>query len=838
MTTEPYRDPERTTDERVEDLLGRMTLEEKVAQLGCVWITSLMDADGFSLPSARQRAPHGIGEVTRISGATALRPAESARVLNEVQRYMVEGTRLGIPVLVHEEGLGGFLARDATVLPQALGLASSFDPDLVESVAGVVRDQMRAVGARHCLAPVLDVARDPRWGRVEETFGEDPYLAGVLGAAYVRGLQTGDLARGVLATGKHFLGHGIPEGGRNHAPVQLGPRELRDVYAEPFAMAIAQAGLGSVMNSYSSVDGLAPAGSRMLLEELLRGELGFEGMVVADYFSLSLLITHHRVAADQEEAAARAINAGMDLELPETACFGEPLLATIASGAVAPATVDRAVRRVLAAKVALGLFEAPYAAAAGAELHFETADQRALARRAAASSLVLLTNDGTLPLPPGIGRVAVLGPGADDPRLLQGDYHYPAHQQIAFDEGPDDAPAGEVPSAGASAGGPDAGGPDAGGTSAGGTSAGGTGADVAPGAADLTLLPRALGEWQPGPYFTDHVTPLAGLRAAVGPATEVVHEKGCEVTGSDGSRIGAAAALAASADAAIVVVAGRSGLARSSTVGEARDATRLELTGPQEALVAAVAATGVPTVVVVLSGRVHALAGVVGAANAVVQAWPLGEEGGNALADVLLGEVNPAGRLPVSLPRSVGQVPRYLGHRAGGATAMFYGAYTDSPTSPLFAFGHGLSYTRFAYGGLVVEGTDTASPVRVAVDVTNVGDRDGDEVVQCYASDLVASVARPDRQLVGFVRVHLRAGETRRVRFEVPPARLAFTDEQLRFVTEPGELRIAVGGSSAEPAAQASVWLGGPVTEHRRAAAEATAVSVGAPGGDRPAAGG
>ncbi len=282
MAQDRYLHSSLGVDERCADLLARMTLEEKLAQLGCAWVAALMDRDGFSAERARQVAPHGIGEVTRISGATALKPNESAALMNQIQRYMTSETRLGIPVLVHEEGLGGFLARGATVFPQALGLAASFDPTLVEDVAGVIREQLRAVGARHCLAPVLDVARDPRWGRVEETFGEDPVLCGVLGTAYVRGLQTGDLARGVVATGKHFLGHALPEGGRNHAPVHLGPRELREVYAEPFAAAINQAGLASIMNSYSSVDGLAPAGARTLLTELLRDELGFCGMVVAD----------------------------------------------------------------------------------------------------------------------------------------------------------------------------------------------------------------------------------------------------------------------------------------------------------------------------------------------------------------------------------------------------------------------------------------------------------------------------------------------------------------------------------------------------------------------------
>ncbi|MGH9100979.1 MAG: glycoside hydrolase family 3 C-terminal domain-containing protein, partial [Acidimicrobiales bacterium] len=542
-----------------------------------------------------------------------------------------------------------------------------------------------------------------------------------------------------------------------------------------------------------------------ILQDLLRDELGFEGMVVADYFSLSLLITHHRVAADREEAAVRAIEAGMDLELPETACFGSPLLAAVTAGRVPTDTVDRAVRRVLSAKVALGLFESPFADEEAAPLRFDTLEQRELARRAAASSLVLLTNDDVLPLAQGLARIAVVGPGADDRRLLQGDYHYPAHQELAFDT------------------------PSGAGGAAGDGAAPGAAAVAAGDPGQLALLPEGQGEWRPGPHYTRHVTPLAGIRAAVGAGVEVVYAKGCEITGSDGSEIAEAAALAASAEVAVVVVADRSGPSRSSTVGEQRDATHLELTGLQEALVDAVAATGVPTVVVVLSGRVHALDAVTRRAAAVFQAWPLGEEGGHALAQVLFGRVNPAGRLPVSLPRSVGQVPRYLGHRGGGATAMFTGEYADSPTTPLFPFGHGLSYTNFVYDGLTVEATDTANPVIVEVDVANAGERAGDEVVQCYLTDLVASVARPDQQLAGFARVHLAPGETRRVRFEIAPGRLAFTDERLRRVAEPGELRVAVGGSSADLPLEATVRIAGEVTEHPRADSRVTVVSVGAP---------
>src|SRR3954469_9807526 len=345
--------------DRLEDLLAQMTLDEKLAQLGCVWSTTLVDADGFSPAHARQAMPHGIGEVTRIGATTGLRPRERAALANAIQRHLVEETRLGIPAIVHEESTAGLCARDATQFPQAIGLASTWNPELIERVGVVIREQMVATGARHTLAPVLDVARDPRWGRVEETYGESAYLTARLGVAYVRGVQC-DLATGVAATGKHFLGYALSEGGLNHAPVQLGPRELREVAAEPFRAAISEAGLATVMNSYASVDGLPCGGSKAILDDLLRGELEFTGAVVADYGTTGLLMTHHRVAATKGEAARRALEAGLDMELPQLDCYGAPLRELVESGEVDVALVDRSVRRVLALKDALGLFENPY----------------------------------------------------------------------------------------------------------------------------------------------------------------------------------------------------------------------------------------------------------------------------------------------------------------------------------------------------------------------------------------------------------------------------------------------------------------------------------------------
>lgn len=651
---ELYRDAGASVEARVEDLLGRMSIDEKLAQVTSLELISLVNGDRFDAEHVAGLLRHGIGHVTRIGASTGLRPEASARLMNQIQRVAVERTRLGIPVVVHEEGVAGYCARDATQFPQAIGLASTWDEDLVSEVADVIGRQMRAVGARHSLSPVLDIARDPRWGRVEETYGEDPYLAGRLGTAYVRGLQGEDLREGVIATGKHFLGYALSEGGLNHAPVHLGPRELREVYAEPFAAAIRDAGLASVMNSYSSVDGLPCAGSAAILTGLLRDELGFTGVVVADYYAVQLLIRHHHVASGPAEAGARAMSAGLDLELPRRECFNEDLKPMLGDGRLPMAVLDTAVGRVLRSKFALGLFDNPYVDEAAAAAVFDTEADRALARRAATESIVLLHNDGSvLPLDPArLGRVAVIGPAADDRRLLQGDYHYPAHLEIVYDR--DGIP---------------------------GTN---QGREEAPAGGDQ-YLPSTGGAFQPGPHFTEHITPLAGLRAAL-PATEIVHEKGCDVTGDDSSGIQAAVAVAENADLALVFVGGRSGLSPRATVGEARDASDLSLTGRQTELVQAVTATGTPTVVVILSGRVHSLPELASAAGALVQGWLPGEEGGSALADVLLGRAEPGGRLPVSMPRHVGQVPVHHAYRTGGGRSQFWGDYTDLSTKPLYAF--------------------------------------------------------------------------------------------------------------------------------------------------------
>jgi beta-glucosidase len=765
MSQPAYRDSTLSIDERAADLLERMTLEEKVAQLGAVWAASIIDEDRFSSAKAEHHLQHGAGQLTRVGASTVLRPTQSAALLNDVQRWLIEHTRLGIPTILHEESCAGLVARDATQFPQAIGLASSWNPELVQEIGDVIRRQMLAVGARQTLAPVLDIARDPRWGRAEETFGEDPYLVARMGVAYVRGVQGDSLREGVAATAKHFMGYGASEGGLNWAPSLLPIRELRERILPPFEAAIREAGLASVMNGYQEIDGIPCGASKWLLDDLLRGELEFDGLVVADYFTVTCLMTYHRIAADKSEAGARCLEAGLDIELPTVDCYGAPLQEAIARGRIDEALIDRSVRRVLRLKLQLGLFENPYVDAENAASVFETPEQRALARRAAQESAVLLKNDGgLLPLDPTLGRIAVIGPSADSRRLLQGDYSYPTHVEIVF--GPVREAAAMSPQ---------------------------TEADASPllpsqRAQDLDLLD----------CFTETITLLEGIRSAVSERTEVSHARGCDLQGDSTEGFDEAVALARDSDVAIVVVGGKSGLLRGCSSGEFNDRADLALTGVQSELIRAIAATGTPTVVVLVNGRPLALTDFFDQVPAVLEAWLPGEEGGHGVADVLFGAVSPSGRLPVTLPRSVGQLPLYYNHKPSGARSQMLGDYSDLPCSPLLPFGHGLSYTRFEYSSLRLSDRSVSADemLEISLRVDNVGDRAGTEVVQLYVNDVVASVTRPVKELKGFARIELEPGRGADVTFELDLGQLGFYDREMRYVVEPGEVRIMLGASS------------------------------------------
>ena len=741
-----YLDQTRPMEERGRDLLSRMTLDEKLAQLGGVWAFELLEDMGFSEEKARSLIGKGIGQITRLAGATSLEPAASAELANRIQAFLVENTRLGIPAIVHEECCSGYMARGATCFPQIIGVASTWEPELVEEMTSAIRIQMRAVGAHQGLAPVLDVTRDPRWGRVEETFGEDPYLVSRMGVSYVKGLQGRDLRRGVMATGKHFVAYGLSEGGKNCAPVHLAPRELHEVFLAPFAAAIKEAHLASIMNAYHELDGTPCGSSRELLTEILRNQLRFDGIVVSDYFAINMLFNFHHVAQDQGEAARMALEAGIDVELPGSDCYSQPLREAVRNGAVDESLIDQAVSRILRMKFRLGLFENPYVDTNVEKISgaFESPEQRALAREIARKSIVLLKNKAEsekgslLPLRKDLSSIAIIGPNADSARNMLGDYSYPAHIELTLGENPD--------------------------------------------------------------WYVPMISVLEGIKRQVSPQTRVHHAKGCDVTGESKAGFAEAVEMAGKSDVAVLVVGGRSGLTDRCTSGEARDRAEIGLPGVQEPLVRAIYETGTPVVIVLINGRPLSSPWMAEHIPAILEAWLPGEEGGAAVADVLFGDYNPGGKLPITIPRAAGQIPIYYNHKPSGGRSHWYGDYVSLSSRPLFPFGHGLSYTRFEFDGLRIEPqqVDAEGEVEISVDVKNVGERAGDEVVQLYVHLSARSVTRPVKELKGFKRITLEAGEKKSVTFALPVSQLGFYNREMEFVVEPGTVEVMIGGSSED----------------------------------------
>jgi beta-glucosidase len=745
----PYRDPARSADERADDLLARMTIEEKVAQMVGVWQKKpamLVDDEGrFDLEKARRSFAHGLGQVGRASDAGGgLGARAMAELTNAIQRFFVEESRLGIPVIVHEECLHGHAAKEGTSFPQPIGLGATFDPDLVERLYAMTAAEARARGAHQALTPVVDVAREPRWGRVEETFGEDPYLVARLGVASVRGFQGDATFRGktrLIATLKHFAAHGQPESGTNCAPVNVSMRVLRETFLSTFKAAVQEGGALSVMPSYNEIDGVPSHANRWLIEQVLRGEWGFTGFTVSDYFAIRELhetrtgATSHHVARDGRHAAELAVRAGVDVELPDPDCY--PALADLVREGVIPESlIDARVRPMLRAKFLLGLFDDPYVDPDRAEAVVRDPFHRALALEAARKTITLLKNDGgLLPLDEHrVRRIAVIGPNAD--RVMLGGYSgVPLHAD----------------------------------------------------------------------------TVLQGIRLRAPADVEVLHHEGCRITigGSwqqdevtpadpDENRrsIREAAAVAAQADVVVLAIGDNEQTSREAwAANHLGDRPSLDLVGEQQELVDAVAATGTPVVVLLFSGRPASIRRVAGQAGAILELWYLGQETGTAVANVLFGDVTPGGKLPITIPRSAGHVPAYYNYKPSARRGYLF----DS-VAPLFPFGFGLSYTTFAFENVrldreTISAGDTA---RLSVDVVNTGTRAGDEVVQLYIRDLVSSVTRPVKELKGFRRVTLAPGERRTVAFDVTPEHLACWDIDMAWRVEPGEFRLMVGSSSRD----------------------------------------
>lgn len=748
-----HKDASLPVSERVNLLLGEMSLEEKVAQLTSIWAYEVLEHAKFDEGKARDRMGLGIGQITRIGGATNLGPQDTARVANRIQRFLLEQTRLQIPVIVHEESCSGYMAKGATVFPQSIGIASTWQADIAKEVGRVIRQQMRAAGAHQALAPLLDVTRDPRWGRVEETFGEDPFLVAQMGMGYVKGLQGERLAEGVAATGKHFVGYGSSEGGMNWAPAHIPERELREVYLHPFEAVVSEAKLASIMPGYHELDGIPCHHSSQLLVDILRDTWGFEGIVVSDYFAINMLHEYHRVAASKEQAAVFAVQAGVDVELPSKDVYDKALIRAVEQGMLTSGAVDALVARVLTMKFQLGLFENPYVDTGIALDVFDNAEQRQLAREAAQKSMVLLKNEGALlPLSKTSKKIAVIGPNAHNIRNLVGDYAYPCHIESLLEMRSDDN-------------------------------------------VFHTPMPENI---EVVDQFVPMKTIFQAIKAKVSPDVTVAFEQGCEVQGTDESGFATAVALANDADVVIAVIGDRAGLTDSATTGESRDSASLELMGVQQQLVEQIIATGTPTVVVLVSGRPLATPWIAEHADAILEAWLPGEEGADAVADVLFGDTNPAGRLPITVPRSVGQVPIYYGHKPSGGRSHWKGSYVDESNLPLYAFGYGLSYTKFDYSNLVLSSseTDVHGHVDITCAVKNIGGYDGEEVIQLYVHDVEADVTRPVLELKGFARVALKVGEARQVTFSLSAHQLGFYNRELEYVVEPGLVEVHVGSAS------------------------------------------
>jgi beta-glucosidase len=735
----PYKDPHLSIEDRVADLLSRMTLEEKVAQIagGGRGSRGLVDTSG-TLPY--KNVEELFKELFNVDNKIGAR--ERALIHNALQRYQLEKTRLGIPDISFGEGLHGYMAYGSTSFPQALGLASTWDPVLVKQVFTAVGDEMGASGGSQAFTPVLDLARDPRWGRTEETYGEDPYLGSRMGVAAVEGLQ-GDTflidRHHVMATAKHFAAHGQPESGTNTAPANFSERELRESYLFAFEAAIREARAGSVMASYNEIDGIPSHVNHWLLERVLREEWGFRGYVTSDGGGLQMLFQTHGVAADAAEAARKALAAGVDYDLSDGSVY-RTLVQQVKEGKVPISEVDRAAGRVLAAKFRLGLFEKPYVDPDYAEKITNSAEHQKLAEKAAEEAMVLLKNESAL-LPLDLKKIktiAVIGPNAADVHL------------------------------------------------------GGYARDPGRG-----------------------VSVLDGIRARAGSGAKVIYAEGCKITtGKQGwagwyennskladpkeqqASIRAAAEAAKKADVAIVVVGETEATNREAWSEEhLGDRDSLDLLGAQDQLIQTIVETGVPTVVVLINGRPLSINYAATHVPAIIESWYAGQEGGTALARVLFGDVNPGGKLPITFPRTVGQLPDFYNHKPSRNRS-----YIFSSREPLFPFGHGLSYTTFKLENLRVEPAEIApnANATVTVDVTNTGDREGDEVPQLYIHQRVSSVTRPILELRGFQRVHLGPGEKTTVSFTLTPESLTLWNEEMRRVVEPGVFDILVGTSSAK----------------------------------------
>lgn len=774
--------------DKVDELLRQMTLEEKAMQLSCVVPLALLDVNGLMHNQADLLLKQGIGHVAGIGLLGHKSPETIAKSVNAVQHYLVTETRLKIPAIFHNEALNGVVAPNFSAFPTPIGLAATWDPAGVQEMADIMRRQMRATGMLHALAPVMDVARDARWGRVTETYGEDPYLVSAMSVAFTLGMQGSDLREGVLVCAKHFLGYAVTEAGQNMAMTMIGPRELYEVYARPFEAAIKLAHLAGVMASYSEFEGVPIHTSHAVLTDLLRGRMGFTGTVVSDYNGVGWAQTRQLVASTPEDIGALALNAGMDVELPGIHGYGQVLVQAVKSGKVTGSQLNESVRRVLRDKFVLGLFENPYVKEDPIVIRKVAGEGNDLSKRLAAESITLLKNDNNLlPLDRNIKRVAVIGPNADSTMVGFPQYSYPAAIPmlgVAVKLGKFPMPGvGDVPKEGMAA-----------------------------------LQAELEGSNDVGEYARKNygAVSLADAIRKLSPDAQVTAVACTGILPSQPTDIPAAVAAAKAADVVVLYIGGKGGwYGDDLTEKEGGDTANIDLPLQQVELVNAITALGKPTVAVVSMGRPQCLTPVIDKLPAVLTAYYGGPHQGTVLADAILGVTNPGGKLPITIPRHVGQVPIHHGQKNGSGyrrtKADIHRGYLDMPSTPLFPFGHGLSYTTFSYSPLqlVSDKIDVAGEAQVSLTVSNTGKLRGTEIVQLYAADTATGVTLPAQQLIGFARVDLDPGASKKVTFKIPMSLLGYTGLSGKFIIEPGPVEISAGSSSSDIRSSATFNIAG-----------------------------
>lgn len=746
-TTKDYKDRALPTTERVEALLQKMTLEEKVMQLQCLWNekNKLFDRNkNFSIDSAKKYTPFGLGQIGRPSENRT--PVENAQLTNAIQKYFVEETRLGIPVIFHEECLHGHAAKNKTSFSQPIGLASTWNKALVEELYIMTAKEARAVGTQLALTPVVDVAREPRWGRVEETFGEDPYLVSQMGLAAVRGFQGRDsIVKGdhVMATLKHFAAHGQPESGTNTAPVQVSERTLRETFLLPFEVCVKEGGVQNIMASYNEIDGVPSHINTWLLDDVLRKEWGFEGVVVSDYYAIEELHLRHKVATDFDDAGIQSLKSGVDVELPEPVAF-KNLVKAVNEGKLDISYIDRAVRRVLKQKFDMGLFEHPYVDVALVDQKVDTKAHHQLALKAAEETVVMLKNENNfLPLDTAKTlKIAVIGPNAN--RVLLGGYSGEPSYYVTVLEGIK-SKFGKNCSI---------------------HYAEGCGITKDSVLKDGNWIKTG---WNPDPIeMSDRAENL--------------------------QKIAKAKQLAAQCDVVLLCVGGNEQTSREAWVeSHMGDRTNLELVGEQNELIDAIYTTGKPIVSLLFNGKPLAVSNLASKSKALLECWYLGSETGNAVANIISGSVNPSGKLPISFPRSVGHIPCFYNYKPTARRG-----YLFDDVSPIFPFGYGLSYASFTIDDLQIAKTSILKDesTTLTVSVTNTSKVAGYETVQLYVRDKISSVTRPVKELKAFEKVYLNAGETKKISFNIGFKELAFWTIQKKYEVEAGDFSVMVGNSS------------------------------------------